>query len=109
MPRWYIIILVLLACLLWPWLVKRWVRPHRAAILATAIPPTLLAIAFVVLYLLTLGGADKEALSNIWVVCIFVTLGLAAAAILSSVVFVIMRKWEIAKGTSLGGGIGFVV
>ena len=68
------------------------VRPHRTAILATAIPPTLLAIATVV--------AD---------ISLFVGFGLVAAAILSSVVFAIMRKWEIAKGTGFGSGIGLVV
>jgi len=104
-----IIILGVLAWVLWLWLGKRMVRTSRAAILATAIPLTLLVIAFVVLYLLTLGGAERGALLNIWTVCFFVTLGLGAAAILSSVVFAIMREWEIAKGTSLAGGIGLVV
>jgi len=105
----YFLILItflILAWVLWLWLGKRRVRTHRAAILATAIPQALLAIAFFVLYLLTLGGAD---LFNIWNPCWWVSFGIATAAFLSSVVFAIMREWEIAKGTGLGSGIGLVV
>ena len=112
-PMWYlwlgIIILGVLAWVLWLWIGKRMVRTHRVAILATAIPQALLAISFVVLYLLTLGGTEKEALQNIWVPCVIASLSLAGAAFLSSIVFAIMHKWEIAKGIGHGGGIGFVV
>ena len=103
------IILGILAWVLWLWLGKMKVSIHRVALLATAIPQALLVITFVVLYLLTPGGAEKRALSDIWVSCFFVSLGIATAAFLSSIVSAIMRDWEIAKGTSLGGGIGFVV
>ena len=34
---------------------------------------------------------------------------IAITAYLSSVIFAIMRKWEIAKGTGICGGIGLVV
>jgi len=85
------------------------VRPRRTAIRATAIPPTLLAIATFVLCLLNIEalrrGKDTPIVDNFGLV----VLGLVAAAILSSVVFAIMRKWEIAKGIGFGSGIGFVV
>ena len=93
-----------LAWVLWLWLGKRMVKPRRAAILATAIPPSLLAIAAVGFEALVVTeGFD------IADICAQVGFGLVAAAILSSVVFAIMRKWEIAKGTGFGSGIGLVV
>jgi hypothetical protein len=104
-----IIFFLILAWVLWLWLGKRIVRTSRAAILVTAIPQALLAIAFVVLYLLTLGSANRWALSDIWTICFYVSCGIAAASFLSSVVFAIMREWEIAKGTGFGSGIGLVV
>lgn len=84
------------------------VRPRRAAILTTAIPPTLLAIAAVVFGLLDKAPAEAE-VPTIVNICLQVGFGLVAAAILSSVVFAIRRKWEIAKGTGFGSGIGLVV
>ena len=101
------IILGILAWVLWLWLGKMQVSIHRVALLATAIPQALLVIAFVVLFLLT--AAEMRALSDIWVSCFYVSFGIATAAFLSSVISAIVREWEIAKGTSLGGGIGFVV
>ena len=107
----YIILLVifLVAWVLWLWLGKRMVRPRRAAILATAIPPTLLAIATIVYVLLNQEALRKAEGYTIADICAFVALGLVAAAILSSVVFAIRRKWKIAMGTGFGSGIGFVV
>jgi len=105
----YFLPILALAWVLWLWLGKRMVRTSRAAILATAIPQALLVIAFVVLYLLILGGADRWALLDIWNICFYLNYGIAAAAFLSSVVLAIMREWEIAKGTSLTGGVGLVV
>ena len=102
-----IIFYLILAWVLW--LGKRIVRTSRAAILATAIPQALLIIAFFVLYLLILGGTYRWALSDIWTICFYVSFGIATAAFLSSVVFAIMREWEIAKGTGFGSGIGLVV
>ena len=61
-----IIFFLILAWVLWLWLGKRIVRTSRAAILVTAIPQALLAIAFVVLYLLTLGSANRWPLSSLW-------------------------------------------
>ena len=105
----YFLPFLVLAWVLWLWLGKRTVRTNRAAILATAIPQALLAIAFFILYLLILGGADRWALSDIWTICFYLSLGIEAAAFLSSVVFTIMREWDIAKGTGFGSGIGLVV
>ena len=99
--------LIIVAILAWPiWLLLGMmeVRTSRAAILSTAIPPTLLAIAAVVFALL-----NKEALGEGPTINIFwqVGAGLTVAAFLSSFVFAIMRKWEMAKGTGFGSSIGF--
>ena len=113
MIPWYIGILVSLAWVLWIWLGKKKVRPHRTAILATAIPPTLLAIATVVLALLNIcprfEGLPEGKGFGIADVCGVAGFFLLDAAVLSSVVFAIRRKWEIAKGTGFGSGIGLVV
>ncbi len=90
------------AWVLWLWIGKRRIRPQRMAILATAIPPILPATAVVVLGLLGIHGSYPAQ------ICVLVSLGLGAAAFLSSFVFAIMRKWEIAKSTGFGGGIGLV-
>jgi len=105
----FLIFLVgILAWVLWLWLGKRMVRPRRAAILATAILPTLLAIAAVVFPLLDKAAVETEGF-DIRDICLLVGFGLVAAATLSSVGFAIRRKWGIAKGIGLGSGIGFVV
>jgi len=104
-----IIFIVILAWVLWLWLGKRMVRPHRTAILATAIPPTLLAIATVVYTLLNQEALRKAEGYTIADICWLVGFYLVAAAILPSVVFAIRRKWEIAKGIGFGSGIGLVV
>ena len=103
----YFLPILVLAWVLW--LGKRTVRASRAAILTIAIPQALLAITIIVLYLLILGDADMRALHDVWAPCFYASLGIAAAAFLSSVVFAIGREWEIAKGTGFGSGIGVVV
>lgn len=100
---------LVLAWVLWLWLGQRVVRTSRVAILATAIPQSLLAIAFFILYLMIQGGAYRWALSDIWTICFWISFSIATAAFLSSVVFASMREWEIAKGTGFGSGIGLVV
>ena len=107
----YIIVLVifLVVWVLWLWLGKKMVRPHRTTILAAAIPPALLAIAAVVYIMLNQEALKKAEGYTVADICVFVSYGLVAAALLSSVVFAIRRKWEIAKGTGFGSGIGFVV
>ena len=104
-----IVFLAIVVWVLWLWRGKRMVRPRRAAILATAIPPTLPAIATVVYALLNQEALRKAEGYTIADICWLVGFYLAVAAILSSVVFAIMRKWEIAKGTGFGSGIGLVV
>jgi len=100
----YFLPFLVLAWVLWLWLGKRIVRNSRAAILATAIPAPLLAIASAVL-----GQGGRSPYSPVAYICGQVSLGLLAAAVLSSVFFAIMREWEIAKGTGLGSGIGYFI
>ena len=82
--------------------------PGRVAILATAIPPILFAIASVVLALLNPELLETEGI-NIVDICGQVSFGLLAIALISSIVFYIRRKREIAKGIAVGFGIGLVV
>ena len=96
--------LPVLAWIFWLWLGKRVVRTSRAALLATAVLPPLLVIASVIL-----GQGGRSPYSPVVDICGGVSLGLAAGAILSSVVFAIMREWKIAKGIGFGGGISWVV
>ena len=83
-------------------------RPRWIAILATAIPPTLFAIASVVLALLNPELLETEGL-NIVDRCGQISGGLLAIGFVSSIVFAIRRKREIAMGTAVGLGIGLVV
>jgi len=83
-------------------------KSHKVAILATAIPPLILAIASIVFQLL------HNAAGNIWVsdisnFLVVVVLGLICAAILALAVFAIVRKSEIAKGIAFGICIGVVI
>ena len=75
----------------------------------TAIPPTLLAIAIFIYALLNVEALRKAKGYTIPDISAFVILGLVAAALLSSIVFAIVRIWELAKGTGFGSGIGLVV
>ena len=83
-------------------------RPRWIVILATVIPPTLFAIASVVLALLDPELLETEGL-NIVDNCGQVSAGLLAIAFISSIVFAIRHKREIAIGIAVGFGIGFVV
>ena len=57
-----------------------------------------------------LSGNDiLESFVGIAQYCFNVGAIIAVLAFLSSVIFAIMRKWEIAKGTGICGGIGLVV
>lgn len=105
----YLIIpIVILAWVLWLWLGQRMVRPHRTAILATAIPPTLLIIAAAAYAQPNIEALREAEGYTIPDICWLVGFGLITAAILSSIVFAIRRKWEIAKGVGFGSGIGMV-
>ncbi len=107
----FLIFLVgIVAWVLWLWLGKRMVRPHRAAILDTAILPTLLALATVVFGLGNPDFVEKVIVEEYAMLDILLLVGFAlvAVATFSSVGFAIKRKWEIAKGIGFGSGIGFV-
>jgi hypothetical protein len=83
-------------------------KPRKVAILATAVPPLVIAIVAVVFQLL------HNAVGNTWVsdisnTCFIVTIGLVGAAILALVGFAIARKWEIAKGIGFGVCIGVII
>ncbi len=98
----------ILVWVLWLWLGRKaGVWTNRAAVLATAIPPTLLEMAFFVYAVLNRGEAFRNTeVSHPVYICMFVGNGLVVAAFLSSIVFAIRRKWEIAKGTGYGSVIG---
>jgi Na+-transporting NADH:ubiquinone oxidoreductase subunit NqrE len=83
-------------------------RPRWIVIMATAIPPTLFTIVSVVLALLNPELLGTEGL-NIVDICGQVSFGLLAIAFISSIVFAIRRKQEIAKGIFFGFGIGLVL
>jgi hypothetical protein len=87
---------------------KRPTNPRRIAILVTAIPPLIVAIAAVVFQLLH-NAAGKTWVSDISNTCFIVGLGLAGAAILASAGFAIARKGEIAKGIGFGVCIAVVI
>ena len=88
--------------------IERINRPRWIAILATAIPPTLFAVASVVLALLNPDLLKTEGL-NIVDNLLQVSIGLLAIALISSIVFAIRQKGKIAVGIVLGLGIGLVV
>ena len=83
-------------------------KPRWIVILATVIPPTLFAIASVVLALLNPELLETEGL-NIVDSCGQVSAGLLAIAFISSIVFAIRHKREMAMGIFFGFGIGLVV
>ncbi len=87
---------------------KRPANPRRTAILITAIPPLIVAIAAVVFQLLH-NAAGKTWVSDISNTCFIVGLGLVGAAILATAGFAIARKGEIAKGIGFGVCIAVVI
>jgi len=66
MPVFIIIVLVILTWVFWLWLGMPEVRTSRAAILSTAIPPTLLAIAAVVFAVLNTEALGEGSIINIF-------------------------------------------
>ena len=102
-----VVVIAILAWPLWLWLGMMEVRTSRAAILATAIPQALMAIAIYTIGLLFQPLSRMEI--GIAQYCFNVGAVIAVLAFLSSFIFAIMRKWEIAKGTGICGGIGLVV
>ena len=87
---------------------KSMTKPRRVVILATAIPPLVVAIAAVAFQLLH-NAAGGTWVSDIANACFIVGLGLVGAAILASAVFAFARKGEIAKGAGFGVCIAVVV
>ena len=81
-------------------------KARRVAILATAIPPVILAIAALVFQLLHNAIGD-EGVSDISNICFIVGIGLIGAAILVLIGFAVARKVEIVKG--IGFGLSIVV
>ena len=106
----FIIPLIIAAGVL-AWVLRPGKRPtnsRRIAILVTAIPPLVVAIAAIVFQLLH-NAAGKTWVSDISNTCFIVGLGLVGAAILASAGFAIARKVEIAKGIGFGICIAVVV
>jgi len=87
---------------------KRPTNSRRIAILVTAIPPLVVAIAAVVFQLLH-NAAGKTWVSDISNTCFIVGLGHVGVAILASAGFAIARKGEIAKGIGFGVCIAVVI
>ena len=87
---------------------KRPTNPRRIAILATATPPLVIAIAAVVFQLIqnATGNVEVSDISNnLFITGIF----FIGTALLTLVGFAVMRKWEIAKGIGFGICIGVLI
>ena len=83
-------------------------RSRIVAILATALPPLVVAIAAVVFQLLH-NAAGRTWVSDISNTCFIVSIGLVGAAIVAAVGYTIARKGEIAKGMGFGICIGLLL
>ena len=82
---------------------------NRIAILVTAIPPFLFAVASIVITLLLRPELTHTEGLNIVDNCLQISIGLLGIAIISIIVFAIKRKREITKGVAVGFSIGFIV
>lgn len=80
---------------------KRPTKPRRLALMATVIPPVVVAIAAVVSQLLH-NFTGKVGVSDIANIVFIVGLGLIGAAILALAGFALMRRGEVAKGIGFG-------
>ena len=87
---------------------KKPTSPRKIGILATAIPPLVVAIAAVIFQLLH-NAAGRTWVSDISNICFIVSIGLVGVAILATVGFAIARKWEIAKGMGFGICVGVLI
>jgi len=107
-----IVIVPLLAVVcIFAWMLKPGRKPtnsRKIAILATTIPPFILAIAAVV-FQLSHNAAGKTWVSDISNTIFIVGFGLTCVAILVLVGFAIARRWEIVKGLGFGICIAVVV
>ncbi len=105
-----IIPLVLAICIL-AWVLrpgKSPTNPRLIAILATAIPPLIVAIVAVISQLWH-NASGRTWVSDISNTCFIVSMGMVGLAILATIGFVITRKWELAKGTGFGICIGVLI
>lgn len=84
------------------------IKLRKVAILATAIPPLIVAITAVVFQVLH-NTAGQTWVSDISNTCFIISVGLVVVAILTAVGFIIARKWEIAKGIGFGICIGIFI
>lgn len=99
-----IIIPVILVIFVVAWVLRpgmRSTKSRKVAILATAIPPLVVATAAVFFQMLH-NAAGKTWVSDISNTCFIVSIGLIGAAILVTIGFAIARKWEIARGIGFG-------
>lgn len=81
-------------------------RPFWVAMLAKVIPPTLFAVASIVLTLLLNPELLKTEGLNIVDNCLQVSIGLLVIAFISLIVLAIRRKRQIAAGIAAGCGVG---
>ena len=75
------------------------------AVLATAIPPLVVAVVAVI-FQLWHNATGRTWVSDISNTCFIISIGMVGLAILATVVFIVARKWEIAKGMGFGICIG---
>ncbi len=101
-----IIVMGILAWVLWP--KKNLVNSRRSAILATVIPPGVIAIAAIVFQLIH-NANGKAGVSDISNTLFIIGICLLGAAILVLAGLALKRKGEPAKGTGFGICISVIV
>jgi hypothetical protein len=102
-----IIPLVVAICIL-AWVLRPGKSPtnlRKIAVLATAIPPLVVAVVAVI-FQLWHNATGRTWVSDISNTCFIISIGMVGLAILATVVFIVARKWEIAKGMGFGICIG---
>jgi len=87
---------------------KGTIKVRKVAILTTAIPPVIVAIAALVFQLLHNATGD-EGVSDISNTCFIVGIGLIGTAILALLGFAVSRKVEIVKGIGFGLNIAVIL
>ena len=90
------------------WVLRPGDNTRRITILATVIPPGVVAIAAVIFQLLH-NATGKAGVSDIANTLFIVGLGLIGAAILALAGFAVKRKGEVAKGIGFGLCIAVIV
>ena len=105
-----IIPLVVATCIL-AWVLRPGKSPtnlRKIAILATAIPPLVVA-AVAVIFQLWHNAAGRTWVSDISNTCFIISIGIVGLAILATVGFVVARKWELARGMGFGICMGVLI